>query len=113
VRNPSSIPVTLDGVFLDTPDLAIDESTMIAHSAANPNCCLPQQAEPFHPIGVGAHDEAIVFLALRLTGLNPYVPCSSFTVVNAGLRYRVLGMQRSGRIALPNGLSFRAPCGST
>jgi hypothetical protein len=113
VRNPGSIPVTLDGIFLDTPDLVIDGRTMIAHAASNPSCCLPQQSEPFHPIGVEAHDEAIVFLTLRLTGANRYAPCSSFTVVSAGLRYHVLGMQRSERIALPTGLSFRAPCEST
>ncbi|MBX6750571.1 MAG: hypothetical protein IRY85_13035 [Micromonosporaceae bacterium] len=113
VRNPGPLPITLDGVSIETLDLAVEDVSVIANAASNRNCCLPQHAEPFRAVEIKAGDEAMVWLTLRQTGASPYAPCSGFTVQTVEVTYRVLGMPRSQLIALRTGLSFAAPCEST
>lgn len=110
VRNPGSVSITLDGVSLQTLDLAVEDVAVIANSSSNPNCCLRQHAEPFHAVEIDAGDEANVWLTLRQTGANPYAPCTWFTVTNVEVAYNVLGLHRAQQIALPFGLSFLAAC---
>jgi hypothetical protein len=106
VRNPGSLPITLEDVSFDTPDLAIDELSLGSYQRPGE----PEQAEPFHPVDLNPRAEAVVLLTLRITGANPYEPCSSFALVSIDVRYRVLGMPRSQSIDLPTGLSFEAAC---
>lgn len=94
------------------PELAIVGRTVTAHSTSNPDCCRPELAEPFHPVSLRVSDEALVWLVLRLTGANTYMPCSSFALVGVEVRYRILGMPRTQRIQLPRRVSFGSPCTS-
>jgi hypothetical protein len=110
VRNPGPVPVTLDGISLSSRDLAVEDIAVITNIASKRNCCRPQDAEPFHSVMIDPGDEANVWLTLRLTGTNPYDPCSGFTVANTEVAYRVLGQHRRQSVALPMGLSFNAPC---
>jgi hypothetical protein len=107
VRNPGQLPIVLEAVTFESADIAVDEVAVIPGPES---CCSPQQAVPFHSVGVGPHDEAVVFLLLRVTNADDYVPCSYLALTSASVRYRVLGMARSERITLLTPFEFRAAC---
>lgn len=109
VRNPGKLTVALDNVTLDNADMVIEELTMI-EDAEQDLCCRAEDAKPFHPIDLRAGGEVAVWLALRVSPANPYSPCTGFTLESAGLRYQVMGITRSQRLALRSPIVFRSPC---
>jgi hypothetical protein len=114
VRNPGRVPITLEALPFDTPNLAVDDMTVMAHATRNPNLSRLEMAEPFHPVEVDTHDEAIVWLMLRVTDAFTPISCGGYwDVVQVQVRYRVLGMQREQWITLPKDVTFRTPCAAS
>ncbi|MBX6751385.1 MAG: hypothetical protein IRY85_17260 [Micromonosporaceae bacterium] len=110
IRNPGPVSITLIEVSLPQTSLVVEEVTVIAGNAWTADCCRPEQAKPFHPVEVGAGEEAVAWLTLRLTGAHRYDPCTRFILVNADVAYTILGTRRYQAVPLPMGLSFDAPC---
>jgi hypothetical protein len=75
-----------------------------------PGCCLPEQAVGFHPVTIEPSQQLMLWMALRITGVNPYSPCSGFTLEQLNVRYVVLKIAREEAIALRTPISFRTPC---
>ncbi len=110
IRNPGPWRVTLDGVSLtELPDVAVDS---IAVTPADPRlCCMPEYAEPFHPVTFGPQAEVSVWLDLRVTSERQhYDPCGGLGFDRVEVRYSVLGMHRTQDLALRTELVFREPC---
>ncbi|MEU8074951.1 hypothetical protein AB0B31_05830 [Catellatospora citrea] len=110
VRNPGPLPIALDEVALNSPDVAVDAVTMLEHAGQSAECCRPEDATAFRPVTVGPNDQIMIWLALRVTGVSPYPPCSGFAVETADLRYHVLRFPRTQSLPLRTDIAFRTPC---
>jgi hypothetical protein len=110
VGNPGALPVSFSGAHFEGNDVETTLVRMIERAGEGPGCCRPGDAVNFHPISIPRGKQVMLWITLRVTGANPYPPCSGFTLQEITVEYVVLGMPREQRIALRIPLSFRAPC---
>ncbi|GAB4051140.1 hypothetical protein GCM10028775_26470 [Catellatospora paridis] len=110
VRNPGPLPIAVDEVALRSPDVAVDAVTMLEHAGESAECCRPEDAGPFRPVTVSPDDQVMIWLTLRVTGANPYPPCSGFALEAADVSYHVLRFPRTQSLPLRTDIAFRTSC---
>jgi hypothetical protein len=110
IRNPGILPVTLTDVRVETPDLEVSLMRMLERAGDGPGCCNPGNAIAFHPVTVEPDRQLMLWMSLRVTGVNEYPPCSGFTLERVLVRFVVLKIARAEPIALRTPISFQTPC---
>jgi hypothetical protein len=112
VRNPSKLAVTIEAVTPYGPDIAIEDLRVIARGKDTSCGCLFQDAQPFRPTRLGAGEQVVLWLTLRLGSADRYEPCSGLRLDHHTIDYRILGIAREATIVAPYEIEFRAPCPS-
>lgn len=110
VANPGSLPVALDDVTIDSPDIAIDAVGMVV--GVDPGLAIqgPTLARPFQPMKLTPGGQVLIWLTLRLTGTSTYPPCSGFILENPTVSFSVLGLAREQQLPLRTRIMFQMPC---